>query len=112
MAARAPRAPPTQAQPQTMPSSVGRGRGTRQHRTVGGAVIGSMDTVGGAVIGSMDTGNMTSFGEERRREEVIALVVMEMTIGVVGIFINLMVVSSVRSEDCLQESTRTSVPQF
>ena len=106
-----------------MPSSVGRGRGTRQHRTVGGAVIGgmdtvggavigSMDTVGGAVIGSMDTGNMTSFGEERRREEVIALVVMEMTIGVVGIFINLMVVSSVRSEDCLQESTRTSLPQF
>ena len=93
--------PPTQAQPQTMPSSVGRGRGTRQHRTVGGAVIGSMDT-----------GNMTSFGEERRREEVIALVVMEMTIGVVGIFINLMVVSSVRSEDCLQESTRISVPQF
>ena len=78
----------------------------------GGGARGSMDTVGGAVIGSMDTGNMTSFGEERRREEVIALVVMEMTIGVVGIFINLMVVSSVRSEDCLQESTRTSVPQF
>ena len=31
---------------------------------------------------------------------------MEMTIGVVGIFLNLMVVSSVRSEDSLQESTR------
>ena len=93
--------PPTVAQPQRS-----------QPQSGGGGAQGSMDTVGGAAIGSMDTGNMTSFGEERRREEVIALVVMEMTIGVVGIFINLMVVSSVRSEDCLQESTRTSVPRF
>ena len=40
------------------------------------------------------------------QQEIVFLVVMEMTIGVVGIFLNLMVVSSVRSEDSLQESTR------
>ena len=39
-------------------------------------------------------------------QEIVVLVVMEMTMGVVGIFINLMVVSSVRSEDSLQESTK------
>ena len=40
------------------------------------------------------------------QQEIVFLVVMEMTIGVVGIFLNLMIVSSVRSEDSLQESTR------
>ena len=51
--------------------------------------------------GSVDVARY--FTEE---QEIVVLVVMEMTMGVVGIFINLMVVSSVRSEDTLQESTK------
>ena len=53
-------------------------------------------------------GNITSARETdlEHQKEIVFLVVMEMTIGVVGIFLNLMVVSSVRSEDSLQESTR------
>ena len=58
----------------------------------------------------METGgNDTTFDAEnsfKQQQEIVALVLMEMTIGVVGIFTNLMVVSSVRSEDSLQESTR------
>ena len=54
--------------------------------------------------------NITSVSSEEsgfdHQQEIVFLVVMEMTIGVVGIFLNLMVVSSVRSEDSLQESTR------
>ena len=38
-------------------------------------------------------------------EEVITLVVIEMTLAVVGIFVNLMIVSSVRGQDSLQQST-------
>ena len=60
-----------------------------------------------AFIETMD-GNITSARETdlEHQKEIVFLVVMEMTIGVVGIFLNLMVVSSVRSEDSLQESTR------
>ena len=39
------------------------------------------------------------------QQRIIMLIVMEMTLGVIGIFINLMVVSTVRSEDSLQEDT-------
>ena len=38
-------------------------------------------------------------------EELITLVVIEMTLAVVGIFVNLMIVSSVRGQDSLQQST-------
>ena len=48
-------------------------------------------------------------GEEdvvfREQQRIIMLIIMEMTLGVIGIFINLMVVSTVRSEDSLQEDT-------
>ena len=57
-----------------------------------------------------DNGYSTSASFEEsdfdHQQEIVFLVVMEMTIGVVGIFLNLMIVSSVRSEDSLQESTR------
>ena len=39
------------------------------------------------------------------QQRIIVLIVMEMTLGVIGIFINLMVVSTVRNEDSLQEDT-------
>ena len=39
------------------------------------------------------------------QQRIILLIVMEMALGVIGIFINLMVVSTVRSEDSLQEDT-------
>ena len=54
-----------------------------------------------------NNGNITSVSSDfDHQQEIVFLVVMEMTIGVVGIFLNLMVVSSVRNEDSLQESTR------
>ena len=59
----------------------------------------------------MDEVNLTNVTTDaqidfKHQQEIVGLVVMEMTVGVVGIFINLMVVSSVRSEDSLQESTK------
>ena len=39
------------------------------------------------------------------QQRIILLIIMEMTLGVIGIFMNLMVVSTVRSEDSLQEDT-------
>ena len=55
-------------------------------------------------------GNITISSEEggpfSQEQRIIILIVMEMTLGVIGIFFNLMVVSTVRSEDSLQEETK------
>ena len=45
-------------------------------------------------------------GSFSHNQRIIILIVMEMTLGVIGIFFNLMVVSTVRSEDSLQEDTK------
>ena len=45
-------------------------------------------------------------GTFNQHQRIIILIIMEMTLGVIGIFFNLMVVSTVRSEDSLQEETK------
>ena len=57
----------------------------------------------------MESNNTLSPEEEgsfSQHQRIIILIIMEMTLGVIGIFFNLMVVSTVRNEDSLQEETK------